>query len=222
MKKQSLKYIGLGLAYFMCVIFSNIAVIFKPLYKKFKYGKYNQMFFYLIASIILIVCFLLIRLLVVKKLRVDYDKDKSELDVKRLGIVYGLVVLTILIISAIIGWEIRFLNDLGSNFGGNELMDQLVKTLYALIALFVVTNIIENFEYGFEGLIKFKNINMQKFFPTGGIVTMILYGSYELIIGFNHLPILYFFIIGLYGFIYLLCNRSISKTYIANLFIYLF
>ncbi len=223
MKKDSSKYILMSFLYFIGIIASNLAILFEPIYEKIKYGKYNTFLFNLISALFLVIFLIIIKLVTYKVMHLKYEKsEQKELSMKRLALIYGLTLATIFFISAIIGFEIKILYDLGESFIGYDLIVLLSKLIYCGVVLVFVINMIENFQYGLEMLIPIKNEKLKTYLPLGGIATMICYGTYAWIIGFNTLAFLYFLLNSLYGFIYLLCNRSKKKSYIAMLLIYLF
>ena len=92
---------------------------------------------------------------------------------------------------------------------------------YSMLMLFVMS-MIENFQYGLEGLIPIKNEKLNKFFPVGGIATMLTYGIYQLVMGLTTLSVLYFLLITVYGILYLIVERSFIKSYFSSLLIFLF
>lgn len=58
--------------------------------------------------------------------------------------------------------------------------------------------------------------------PYAGIILMLTVGVYDLIIGANNLAVTYLFLYVIYGWLYLLTDRSMMKTYLLVMFIFLF
>ncbi len=211
--KDRLKYGIVAISYFLAILLSNLSVLFKPLYKRVYYGQANGHFRYGLGIVIIIILSLLIEFILKKKLNITYKKDKSELSLKRTSIIFGITFLMIFIISAIIGFEIKPLHDLGNNTTAFKIGVYATKIGYFTISVYVAIHMIENFQYALDDIIKFKNPNINKYIPYGGIATMLTYGIYMLCLGVGgSLSVLYFFMIILYGEIYLISNRSILKT----------
>lgn len=221
-KGNRIKYVTLALIAFLCIILANLILLFKPLYEQVYYGQAKPLFYYGGSSVLLIIFFIVFKNVIVKKMKVDYNKEKGELPLKNLIVAYSITVGIIFVISGIIGWNVKIFHDLGTNFTGYQLIIHAVKIVYHSMVMMLVIAMIENFQYGLEGLIPVKNENFNEFFPVGGIATMLTYGIYQLVMGLTTLSGLYFVLIVLYGLIYLLVKRSFIKSYFASLLIFLF
>ncbi len=216
------KYVILAFASFLCIIFANVALLFKPLYTKVYYGQADPIFYYGISSVVLIILYIIFKTVVVKKTNVSYDKNNDMLPIRNVMTIYLSSIVIILIISAIIGWNVKPFYDLGENFTGFQLIIHAVKLIYFSILLLFVVLMIENFQYGLEGIFKFKNPILNSYFPVGGIATMLTYGIYQIVMDLSTLTVIYFILISIYGIVYLLAERSFSKTYLTSLLIFLF
>lgn len=214
--KQRLKYAVVALAYFAAILLSNLSLVFKPLYKRVYYGQANGHFRYGLGIILIIIFVLLINFILIKKLNITYKKDKTPLSLKRTSIIYAITIVMVFIISAIIGFEIKPLHDIGNNTTAFKIGVFATKTGYYTVCLYIAVLMIENFQYALDNTIKFKNKNINKYLPYGGLATMLTYGIYSLCLGVGgSLSVLYFFMILLYGEIYLLCNRHILSTCVS-------
>jgi len=216
------KYAIAGLLLFLSLPLSNLAYIFKPLYKRVYYGQSNPMFYYGIASGIMFVIYCLVRFLYCKKLNIKYKKDKSPLSVKMILIVFAITFVMVFIISAIIGFHVKPFYDLGNNTTGFKLYVQGVRHIYYGFLIWQIVNMIENFQYALDGIIPFKNQSINKYIPYGGFVTMLTYGTYAWIAGIGTLHALFFFMILVYGEVYLLVKRNLLSTFASTAIIFIF
>ncbi len=216
------KYFIVGFASFFSVLFGNVAKIFeKPLYGNVYYGQLNEAFFYAINTIILLILFYIIKTVLVKKLDVTYEKVEGELPYKVSTIMLVTTIICILIVSAFIGFEVKIAYDLGEGFTGTELVAQGVKIIFYAVLMMHTVVMIENFQYGLENIINFKNETLKKHVPLGGILTMLTLGTYSVLMGITTLPLIYFLLHLVYGWLYLIANRSFGKSYVPSIFIYL-
>lgn len=210
-KQDRLKYLIVGIISFLCIPASMVGTLFQPLYNKVNYGQINDYFKYVSGIVFLIIAFLVIQLGIKKKLHMTYEKDTSPLPLKNTIIVFFLTFGIIFAISAYLGFEVKIFHDLGKNANAFKLGKHATKCgYYAFIGLFI-TLMIENFQYALDGTFKSKRVLMS-YLPLGGLVTMLTYGTYALCMGIGTLKILYFFLVLVYGEIYLLTNRSFTKT----------
>ena len=213
-KIDRIKYGIVGISYFIAIILSNLGVLFKPLYKKVYYGQANGYFRYGFGIAFLILFYCLIKFVLEKKLNVSYKKDKSNLSWMMTGILFAITFVVIFIICAIIGFEIKPFYDLGNNTTGFKIGISGTELAYNTVALFLAIHMIENFQYALDDIIPFKNEKVNLYLPYGGVATMLTYGIYALCFGIGgSLQVLYFFMIILYGEIYLLCKRNVLKTF---------
>ncbi len=220
-KKARLNSLIVALAYFISIPISNIVLVFKPLYNKVYYGQSNDIFYYVLSMIVLALFMILIELCLKKKLNVLYEK-KKEISYRNTIIVFLITFITIFIISAIIRFHVKPFYDLGNNTTGFSIIIKAVEILYLIMLAAYVVKIIESFQYALDDIIPFKNPNINKYFPYGGICAMLTFGVYALIMGIFTLPVLFFFLILLYGEIYLLAERSFLKSFASILLIMVF
>ena len=211
--KNRIRYAIVALCYLAAIFLSHISVIFKPFYKRVYYGQANGHFQFGLGILFLIIFFIIIEKVIKKKLNIEYNKDKKPLTWKMAGLVFGITFLIVFIISACSNFELKPFYDVGNNTTAYKVGVYATTLAYHTICVFFAVGMIENFQYALDDIIPFKNENVRKYIPYGGIMTMLTYGIYSLCIGLGgNISVLYFFLIILYGEIYLLTNRSILKT----------
>lgn len=219
--KERVKYMIVGIISFLSIPASMIGVIFKPAYKKVYYGQSNDIFKYAIGAFVLLILFILIKCVLIKKMHITYKKDTNPLSIKKTIIVFVLTFGIIFAISAYLGFHVKLFYELGNNTTGFKMLIHAIKYLYYIVMCLFIVLMIENFQYALDGTFKSKKI-ISSYIPLGGLVTLLLYGTYALIMGIGTMKILYFFLILVYGEIYLLTNRSFIKTYAPVMLIFLF
>lgn len=220
-KMDRIKYMIVGFISFLCIPASMLSVIFKPLYNKVYYGQSNDLFKYGIALVLSIIFFILIQTVLKKKINISYNKPKEVLPLWKEILVFVITFGIIFGISAYLGFNVKIFYDLGKSTTGLLIICMAVRSVYYVFMCLFIVLIIENFQYALEGLIHFKNPKINDYLPFGGICALVLYGTYALIADIGTLKILFFFLILVYGEIYLLTNRNFVKTYGAVALIFL-
>lgn len=219
-KKERISYLLMGLIWFAALPLSLLGTLFKPLYKKVFYGQANGYFKYGLGIVLLLIFFFVIVFAIEKKFDLKYKKDVKPMPWwKTCAIFFGAFLLTFFI-SAIIGFNLKPFYDVGNNTTAYMAGISFTKLAYFSVELFFAMKMIENFQYALDDILPFKN-KAAKYIPYGGLLTMLTYGMFGLIIGVGGtLSVLYFFLILLYGELYLLVDRSILKAYATSLLIF--
>lgn len=221
-KIERIKYLIMALIWFSAIPLSLLGTIFKPLYKKVYYGQANGYFQYGLGIFLLVIYLLVIVFVILKKMNLKYEKDKTPLSWLKVCILFFGAFAISFVISACLGFELKPFYDVGNNTTAYMAGVSFVKLAYNAFGLFFAIMMIENFQYAIEGIIPIKNKNVEKYIPYGGIATMIIYGTYALCFGVGgSLKVLYFFLPILYGEIYLLAKRDNLKAYATSLLIFL-
>ncbi|MGM9972102.1 MAG: hypothetical protein ACI35W_06815 [Anaeroplasmataceae bacterium] len=221
-KNERIKYLILGLAYFLSIPLANIVLVFKPLYNKVYYGQANDIFYYGLSVIVLGVLLILVELLLKPKLGIKLIKSKEELPIINTILIFSITFIAIFIISAILGFHLKPFYDLGKNTTGFKIIVKAVEILYLVMISAYMVKLIEAFQYTLDNIIPFKKEIINKYFPYGGIATMLTFGIYMIILNFTSLSLLFFFLIIVFGEIYLLAERNFIKAFgsIALIFIF--
>ncbi|MFI3329738.1 MAG: hypothetical protein R3Y05_04555 [bacterium] len=215
--KENLKYIYITLSLFFLLISTNLVRVFHFLYNAINYGLFNEIFrlslsfFYLVIGL----------LIVVKIFKIKLPQKKELLSIKRVLILYAVALVPIVIMSAALGWEVKIFFDIQDNSTGGSIIEHFINIAVCIPKLFIVTLIIHYSQLFFEKSITFNKENLIKFIPFGGIIALLTFGLFELIFGVHHFNIFYLLINIYFGFIYLLTNKSVPKSYIIILLIYL-
>ncbi len=215
----SLKLLIMAFISFLCIPLGNLSKLGNPLYKKVYYGTLNNLFNYIVASIIWIICTIVIVKICKKKMNFNpliEKKEKEYLPIKNMIILSLLTIIPILLVSGLIGWNFKPIYDLGTHFTGMELGHHLVYLLSCVFKLLLVYMIIR---ISNEALVNiFPSFS---YIPFGALFTLLTFGLYELIIGLHYLPIVYLLLIFAMFYIYLYSNKTFSKGFILMVLIYL-
>lgn len=221
-KKERIRFAVMGLIWFLGLPLSLVGMLFKPLYEKVYYGQADGFFRYGLGIFITVIFIIVMELVVKKKMKMDYKKEKTILSWPRCCLVFFGSFFFVFLISALIGFEVKPFHDVGNNTTAYNAGIYFTKLGYQSFQLFLAINMIENFQYALDDAIPFKNKKVSKYIPYGGIATMLTYGVYSLCFGVgNSLSVLYLFLVLVYSELYILCDRSITKSFAASLLIFL-
>ncbi len=221
LNKETIKYVLFGIGCLLIFGFGEIARVFEPLYENIYYGTLNNMFYNIIRAIIWVIGIVIVIVLSKKFLSFNplgskQESKKEELPMKNLLILTLIVTVCIAIASGLVGWQVKILADLGERYTGLMLGMSAVKWGCSLIKIAVVIMMLNFFQVGVEK--SFPNLNN---IPWGGILLMLTFGIYELIMKETNLPLLYLLFTVVYGEIHLLTHRNTIKSFLLIYFIYL-
>lgn len=195
-----------------------------PLFDWVGYGAMRPFFNELFTGIFWLVEILLMGLLWHKKFSRHIFSNPGtkgvELPYRRMAVILLVVVACILAISAQIRFNVKPFYDLGEKFNGYELTNHLgiflrniIKCMWLVIMIKAMQNFVEQCAPEKKILSKI---------PAAGVILMLTVGVYDLVISANNLPLTYFFLYLVYGWLYLLTDRNMIKTYLLVMFIFLF
>ena len=144
--------------------------------------------------------------------KIEYTKIK-DMSTKRIGILYGITILTIFIVTAILGFRLKLVVDLGENIGMIYLYNNLAKIVAGVVRMLISFLIIRYTEELLKNVLSAK---MLKYLPAGGIISMLTIGLFEFIITPKKafIDVLFMLFHILYGYIYKLSynNKTICLT----------
>lgn len=218
MKKDIFNNYRVKLIIFLCTIFlftlfAEFLRFTKPLFNKIYYGYLTPMIIDLLRIIIYFIIFFLSTNYAKKNLKpVEYTKIK-DISTKRIAILYGITILTIFIVTAILGFRLKLVVDLGENIGMIYLYNNLAKILAGVVRMLISFLIIRYTEELFKDIL---NTKILKYLPAGGIISMLTIGLFEFIITPKKafIDVLFMLFHILYGYIYKLSynNKAICLT----------
>ncbi len=208
---------------FMAIIFTPyLAKIFTPLLDFVGYGAMRPFFDKLFTCILWIIEMVIMVTIFNKKFNIKIMSNQEtigqELTVKRMIIISATVVICILIISAQVGFQVKPFYDLGEKFNGYELTNNAGAFLRNIVkCAWIVMMLKAAQEFAEDIMGKGRSIYIM-----AGVILMLTLGVYDIITGMNNLTWTYFALNLIFGWIYLLTDRSMIKSYLLIMFIYLF
>ncbi len=225
-EEKEMSWISLAIIYciaFACIVITPfIAKKIAPMFDYVSYGAMRWWFTELITCVLLTLEIVIIAIVCKKQWNVNVlmnsDTHGKELPGKNLAILAILSIASILIISAQIGFEVKPFHDMGVKITGYEFMGNIGTLFRNAIKCGFIVLMMRCAQKIAEILIG----KGRSRFIWGGVILLLTVGVYDLLIGANTLPLTYFLLNLLFGWVYLLTERSISKTYLFVLLIYFF
>ena len=220
LNKESIKYIILGVCCLLILALGEAAILFEPLYEDIYYGTLSNMFFTVIRAIIWAVG--IITMVIISKkvlkfnpLRSPKESRKEELPIKNLIALTLITTACIALLSGLVGWQVKILADLGERYTG--LMLELSAATWACnaVKILVAIMMINFFQEGME------KSKFNKHIPWGGLLLLLTFGLYELIMGSTNYPLVYLLYTLVYGEIHLLTHKNTIKSFLLIYLIYL-
>ncbi len=197
-----------------------IAQAMSPLFASYNYGQMTDFFVEIITCVIWSVMIIGTTILVYRREKVNITFNirtrGRELENKNLFAVIIVVVAAIFIISAQIGFQVKPFYDMGVKFTGYEFMANIGGILRNCIKCVWMIIIMECAQAIGEAHCS------KPYIPWGGIALMCTIGIYDIVCGMTTLVITYLLMNIVFGVIYMLTNKSVSKTYLSILLIYIF
>ncbi len=218
--KSSILYFILAIVCFLAIISSLSVSLFEPLFRKVNYGQRLPILNATYIFVLWIIEIIAILVISFKTFKIDIlglkRKDKEELSVIRILILFLMTLVPIFLISGILGWKLKIVDDLGERITGDFLTYQLCEYGKAIPKMFLVTMMIKLSQEAFD-----KIFITKYFIPWGGIFTMFTFGLYELLTIHQRFSVLYFFFPLIYGTIYFISKKNFLTTFFLSYLIYL-
>lgn len=221
LNKETIFYCLYGVACLLCLAFGELALLFKPLYKRVYYGQINEMFYLIISAVLtLLACSLLVflskKFLKFNPLRSPEEVRHEELPLKNVLFLTLITVACIVVFSALSGWQVKPLADMGERYTTVQIGISALRWAYDILKIFVVVMMLNFFQTGLE-----KSFNT-KLIPWCGLLLLLTFGIYDLFIfKAQTFKLVYLFMNIVYGQIFLLTHKNVPKTFILSFVIYL-
>lgn len=217
---SSVIYFILAIVCIGCIYSAKLSNLFLPLFSKVYYGNLNGLFLSITSIIIWIFEIFGIDLFCRKKL--DYqpinDKDKNipSISLLRIFIIFILTFIPILIISAMLGWELKIVDDFGEKIESVTLSVVASGYVASLFKMVLMILTIRFFQIGMSKIIKTK-VEL----PWGGLLLMLTFGLIEFFVTGGKFAWMYLIFNLIFGIIYLVANKRFSTTYWVSYILYL-
>lgn len=220
--KSSLKYYLLALISVLCVYSCKISELFIPIFDNVYYGNLVNVFINASNLVLWIIEFLVL-FFVCKKLgiKIFTQGEKKELSLVRLIILFVAAVLPMFIISAYLGFVVKVVYNLGGKVTIIGLLANLCNMVSWLARMIFITLFINFVHIAIEKNVKFNKEALNKYFPWGAILSLLIFGLLDFFFFTTDLHLFYLLLTFYYGIIYLLSDRKFSSTYIICYLIWL-
>ncbi len=223
-KKTAFIYLLFALGALACVYIAQIFQLLSPLYHYIYYGNVTTLLISVTQAIFWIPCIVLLYWGVKKctgyKL---FRRTHQELSLKRSMIIYACAIVPIFVVSAVLGFELKVVFELGKRVTGMQLATNAVVYANGAVKLVLAVIMIELVQEAVELLYKGK---YAKQIPWGGIALALVFGFLEVIVAYGThayttFAWLYIAFDLLYGVIYVLSKKNFYVTFFVSLIIYI-
>ncbi len=220
--KEKLMYLYFSLSLLVVVLSRKVVLVFQPLYNTISYGQLNDLFENILSAIYIILMGILVIKLFKRFTNVKLSEKKELLPVKTVLLLTLLTTVPILVISGILGWEVKLIADLGDKFTIRQFVVHVCSLLYIIPKMIFVTFSLAGFQKFFDLSFILEDSKYKQYIPFGSICLFLTFGLSELFLNIHDLSLIYFLMSFYFGVIYLITNKSISKTSFLVLLIYIF
>lgn len=216
--KRGLQCLLYAIIIFFLFAISGWVILFEGLYGIISYGLFNEMYHYFLRFGFLMTTIVITTHFFKKRNIITFEK-KSLLTIKKILILYALVLIPIIIISGALGWEFKPIYDLGERFTGKVLYGYLAYLLFALAKTLTISLMLYGFQNFINESIKI-NFKHSKFIPLAGIMLMLTFGLFELIAGTHDFWLVYLLFNIYFGVIFTITDDSVPKSYLLITLLY--
>lgn len=224
--KDGLSYLGLSIILLLLIPTRFIVRILEFTYRDLSYGQLIPTYENAYSGIYLIIVYSIVLTLFVKYKKIKIFKPKEErtlLPVSKILILTAMTTIPILIISGILGWEIKVVADLGDRYTLREFREYMASYVYIIPMVIAVVISMVSFQHFFDLSVEMDNKKIQQYLPIGGVFILLTFGIVQLVLNTHGtFSILYFLFCIYFCFIYFLTERSLPKTILLVLLIYIF
>lgn len=224
-KKRAAVYLIFAAIVLAGIYIVQIFHVFDSLFDRIYYGNLTTIFFYICNAVFWIPFIVLLYKFVYKYTGYKLFRKSDPLPLKRSLIIYVCAVVPIFIVSAVLGFELKVVVELGKKVTGMQLATNAASYAHGAIKLILAVIFIELVQEAGQLLYKGKYGNR---IPWGGIALALSFGFAEVIVAYATgtstaflFSWMYIAFDLLYGIIYLLGEKNFFVTYFVSLIIYI-
>jgi len=221
--KSSIKYYILALACVLCVYSSQISNLFIPIFDNVYYGNLVKMYVS-ISNMVIWGIELIALYLVCRKLKVPVFKNvnkSKELPFLRLVLLFVLTILPMIAISVYLNFQVKIIYQLGIRVTSVGLSNNACEILSWLLRFAFMILFIHFMHLGLETNFKFKTDKLNKYFPWGAILSILVFGLIDFFLFPVDLNWFYLIMTFWYGIIYIVADKKVLTTYVISYLIWL-
>lgn len=224
-KKLAFTYLIFAAIILAGIYIVQIFHVFNPLFDRVYYGNLTTIFYYICNVVVWIPFIVLLYKFVLKYTGLKLFRKSAPLSLKRSLIIYVCAVVPIFIVSAVLGFELKVVVELGKKVTGMQLATNGASYAHGAVKLLLAVMFIELVQEAGQLLYKGKYCNR---IPWGGIALAVIFGFAEVIVAYTTgtttaflFAWMYIAFDLLYGVIYLLSNKNFFVTYFVSLIIFI-
>lgn len=220
--KSSLKYYLLAALSVAAVYSCKLMDLFIPLFDNIYYGNLVAVFLN-ISSMILWIAEFLIMFFVCKKLKIQIfsTEKKPQLKLSRLIVLFVLAILPMFIVSAYLNFTVKVVYDFGFKVTILGFWDNATRLIAWAARIVFMLLFIHFMHIAIEKNFKFNKAALNKYFPWGGIFSILIFGIIDFFFFSTNLAWFYLFLTFYYDIIYMLSDRKFLSTYFICYLIWL-
>lgn len=197
----------------------EIARLFGPLFEFAYYGMLTDLFVYVLKGIFYIAITAVGYSYGAKKFNLYDERPKEKLSLSRISIIYAIVVVMVLVLSAVLGFKVKLAVDLGENITGPTLFSNIgyIGSNIARMSVIILA-----LRYAQDILDKLFESKWTSKYPIAGLFTMVFFGLFCLFLdGISAVNIILLVSHILYSQIYLISKKTFGTTFVSAFLIQL-
>ena len=189
----------------------------EPVFTRIFYGNLNTMFYHIACALFVFAFIWAFHRLKGRFTAFSpFEKVEGKLSTKRKLILYLMTVIPVFITGASLGFRFKLVYELGERVTGMTLLGNGVGYVHVAAKLLCVLYFIALIEAAFEGI-----YHSVRPIPVGGILALCTFGVGEMIFNPSMFSLLYLFLIGYFGVVYIVSEKRFGVTYALALIMYI-
>lgn len=223
-KKLAYKYLIFAAIALAGIYVVQIFHLFDPLFARIYYGNLTRVFYYICNAVFWIPFIIVLNMQIFKHTGFRaIRRGREELSLKRSLVIYACTIVPIFVVSAILGFQLKVVYELGKRVTGIQLISNAVMYVHGGVKLIIAIIFMQLVQEAVDILYKGKYAGL---IPWGGIALAVIYGFAEVLAAYasgtySLFMWLYIAFDLLYGVIYILSKRNFPVTYFVSLIIYI-
>lgn len=204
---------------FVCILVGYVANFFSPLLDKIYYGQIGYLLNNVAKAIVYIILIIVLHFSWKKLSKEEKTKkDKKELPMKKVIVLYVTTLLFITLISILAGWQLKPLSDLGEKYTGLKIWDKVTDLVVLGFEVFFMMKSFQHLDKYFVA----NNLKSYKYYCLSILPILVFFSTYRLIVDLSIYQIVFIPFTAFIGFIYPYTEKSFWKTYLISLLVFLF
>jgi len=192
-------------------------LLIKPVFNRIFYGNMNIFYYHLACAVFIIIFTIIFHSGVKKKLGINLvSKTAEPLKIGRKVALYFMTALPVFITGSALGFRFKLVYELGERVDGMVFLGNGMGYVHVAMKLFCIVYFIALVEKAFS--ILFPRLSPV---PVGGFLALCTFGFLEMIFAPSMFSLLYLFLIGYFGAVYLISGKNFRITLVLALIMYI-